>query len=257
MSRFGYNLVFACGIALIALATYLALTGKDSTAFVVAGAVLVAFGSTAGLIASIKMPGNFELVFKEQALANALESVKLAMTANAVDSSESSESAEVATEEAVAALSTAAAAFRGEALVPSAPLTIPTPVRSRLREAEEWVMRLEQQAGRNPTPVERGEPGDLASPPRRIEIKMMPRSVPWITLTHQEFEASRSDPNFWIYLAEPQDPPSADRDPFLIRAIGGKALQDLLATARERREYLLPVRSLQVQGAPGVLPDGE
>ncbi len=74
------------------------------------------------------------------------------------------------------------------------------------RIAIEHVMQLEREAGREPEDVHlRGVPYDIASPPRKIEVKAVSgsaRGAP-IPLEQRQFQAALDDPdNYYVYVVD-------------------------------------------------------
>ena len=74
------------------------------------------------------------------------------------------------------------------------------------RIAIEHVMQLERDAGREPVDVHsRGVPYDIASPPRKIEVKAVSgsaRGAP-IPLEQRQFQAALDDPdNYYVYVVD-------------------------------------------------------
>jgi hypothetical protein len=74
------------------------------------------------------------------------------------------------------------------------------------RIAIELVMQLERDAGREPVDVHnRGTPYDIASPPRKIEVKAVSgsaRGAP-VPLEQRQFQAALDDPeNYYVYVVD-------------------------------------------------------
>ncbi|OBJ53408.1 DUF3883 domain-containing protein [Mycobacterium sp. 1423905.2] len=106
------------------------------------------------------------------------------------------------------------------------------------RIAIEYVMALERAAGRRPEDVHlQGEPYDIASPPRKIEVKAFGGSARGaaIPLEDRQFQAAREDPdNYYVYVV---DNVAREQNATEIRVLHGRALQDLLDRARPHITY--------------------
>jgi hypothetical protein len=120
--------------------------------------------------------------------------------------------------------------------------------------AIEWVIELERQAGRPASDRRsvRDVPGDIESPPRIIEVKAVGGDARGADLPLEvaQVKRARTDPNFYLYLVDriAQGNP-AD---FRLKVFGGEQLTRLLARARERRFFELPVPVVEFDSAPGV-----
>ncbi len=71
--------------------------------------------------------------------------------------------------------------------------------------AIEWVMGLGRGAGREPRDVRyAGAPGDIASPPRVIEVKAFGKSNRGydLWLETRQIEEARTNPDFYVYVVE-------------------------------------------------------
>jgi hypothetical protein len=116
-----------------------------------------------------------------------------------------------------------------------------------------WVLLLERRAGRSPVDrrQERTFPADIESPPRIIEVKAVGGDARGADLPLEvaQVERGRTDPNFYLYLVDRV----AQGDPakFRLKVFGGEQLARLLARARERRFYELPVPVAEFDEAPG------
>lgn len=116
-----------------------------------------------------------------------------------------------------------------------------------------WVIELERLAGREAHDRRslRGFPGDIESPPRVIEVKAVGGDARGADLPLEvtQVERGRVDPNFYLYLIDrvAQGNPAQ----FRLKVFGGEQLARLLARARERRFYELPVPVAEFDAAPG------
>lgn len=112
------------------------------------------------------------------------------------------------------------------------------------RIAIQYVMELERAAGRRPEDVHlRGVPYDIASPPRKIEVKAFSgtargKAVP---LEHRQFQAANEDPdNYYLYVVDNV----ANRDQKIgVRVIHGKSLRTLLDRCRPSTTYWPTLRT--------------
>lgn len=116
-----------------------------------------------------------------------------------------------------------------------------------------WVIEQERQAGREAHDRRslRSFPGDIDSPPRIIEVKAVGGDARGADLPLEvtQVERGRDDPNFYLYLVDR----IAQGNPghFRLKIFGGEQLARLLARARERRFYELPVPVAEFDAAPG------
>lgn len=87
----------------------------------------------------------------------------------------------------------------------------------------------------------RGAPADLESGGRVIEVKAVGGLLRGygLPLETRQVEEARANPNFYIYIVE--NVAQGDPAKFDLRVLGGEQLQRLLANARERRYYEVPV----------------
>lgn len=121
--------------------------------------------------------------------------------------------------------------------------------------AVQWVLSLERSAGRNSidTRYIAQAPGDLDSPPRTIEIKAFGTSSRgsdlWMEVA--QVEEARRNPNFYIYIVE--NVRQGDPSKFTIKVLGGELLAQLLAKAKERRYYSVPLPVKVYASAPNSL----
>jgi hypothetical protein len=117
-----------------------------------------------------------------------------------------------------------------------------------------WVMRLEEAAGRRPVDCRQRPryPGDIASPPRVIEVKAYGKSNRgmFLWLEVAQVEAARADPNFCLYIVE--NVAQGDPEKFSLKVLRGERLAALLERAKERRYFEVPWPVAAYDGAPGV-----
>jgi hypothetical protein len=117
-----------------------------------------------------------------------------------------------------------------------------------------WVIEKEREAGREAHDRRsvRGFPGDIESLPRVIEIKAVGGDARGADLPLEvaQVERGRTDPNFYLYLVDrvTQGNPAL----FRLKIFGGEQLSRMLARARERRFYELPVPVAEFDSAPGL-----
>jgi len=118
--------------------------------------------------------------------------------------------------------------------------------------AVEWVLGLERSAGRTPIDARarRGFAGDIESPPRVIEVKSFGRSArgEFLWLETSQVEEGRRNPDFHVYLVE--EVAQGDPAGFTLKVFGGERLGRLLARARERRYFEVPLPVAEYDGAP-------
>jgi uncharacterized protein DUF3883 len=106
-----------------------------------------------------------------------------------------------------------------------------------------FVMEYERRALREPRDTRyRGAPADIESSDRVIEVKAAARSVRtsgFLFLEARQIDEARRNPNFHIYVVEnvAQGDPAA----FELRILGGDQLRRLVARAKERRYFEVPV----------------
>jgi hypothetical protein len=101
------------------------------------------------------------------------------------------------------------------------------------RIAIEHVMGLERAAGRQPRDVHTDHrfAYDIASPPRKIEVKAFggsARGAP-VPLEERQAQAAREDPeNFYVYVV---DNVAREESPIAVRVLHGQALREMLDRA--------------------------
>lgn len=116
-----------------------------------------------------------------------------------------------------------------------------------------YVMEREREAGREPTDTRYiGAPADIESPPRLIEVKavgkLTGRGDGFMWLETRQVETARDNPNFYVYLVE--NVRQGDPALFTLRVFGGGQLQRLLARAKERRYFEVPLPVREYDSAP-------
>jgi hypothetical protein len=116
-----------------------------------------------------------------------------------------------------------------------------------------YVMDKERAAGREPNDTRYvGKPADVESPPRLIEVKAVgkpsARSDGFMWLETRQVETARDNPNFYGYLVE--NVRQGDPALFTLRVFGDDQLQRLLARAKERRYYEVPLPVTDYESAP-------
>lgn len=119
--------------------------------------------------------------------------------------------------------------------------------------AIEWVLDLEQKAGRRPEDrrYEARFPGDISSPPRVIEVKAAGRwvrSEGFLWLETVQVEEGRSNPDFFVYLVE--NVRQGDPSQFELRVLEGDRLKRLLERAREKHYFEVPLPVAEYDGTP-------
>lgn len=106
-----------------------------------------------------------------------------------------------------------------------------------------FVVDYERRAGRNPRDSRyRGAAADLESSGRVIEVKAAARSVRssgFLLLESRQVDEATQNENFYVYLVEN----AAQGDPrhFQLRILGGDLLRRLVARAKERRYFEVPL----------------
>ena len=106
-----------------------------------------------------------------------------------------------------------------------------------------WVMELERRAGRQPQDSRyRGATADIESAPRVIEVKAVGKEScrgEFLWLETRQVEAARENRDFYVYVVE--NVAKGEPERFRLKVYGGEQLQRLLANAKERRYYEVPV----------------
>lgn len=119
-----------------------------------------------------------------------------------------------------------------------------------------WVIEVERAAGREPRDTRgSGAPADIESLPRLIEVKAVGkqscRSDGFLWLETRQVEEARSNPDFYIYIVE--NVRQGDPEHFRLRVLGGDQLQRLIARAREKRYFELPIPVAEYDAASSVV----
>ncbi len=129
------------------------------------------------------------------------------------------------------------------------PLTSP---KAKEDAAVAWVIQLERQAGREPRDTRyRGAPADIESGDRIIEVKAFGKHARgeflWLE-TRQVQEAHAQPDRFFLYVVENV----AQGDPvrFTLKIFGGEQLRRLLAWAKERHYFEVPLPVREYDSAP-------
>lgn len=117
-----------------------------------------------------------------------------------------------------------------------------------------YVLGLEREAGR--TPVDRRHEAafaaDIWSPPRTIEIKAvgMNQRGWFVPLELRQFEAAMADSDFYLYVVD--NIRQADPSAFRLKVFSGERLLRLLAKAKKREYYEMPIPVGEFDSAPGL-----
>jgi hypothetical protein len=118
------------------------------------------------------------------------------------------------------------------------------------RIALQRVMALERAAGREPVDVHlQGDPFDVRSDPRKIEVKAFggsARSVP-LPLEHRQVDAWRADPeNFYVYVV---DNVRAGADAMTVRVLHGEVLAGMVTRTQPVATYWPTLRAAEYDTA--------
>ncbi len=100
------------------------------------------------------------------------------------------------------------------------------------------VIAREHAAGRQAVDVRyRGEPADIRSPPRHIEVKAYGTTVRGYELWLEagQVEEARQNPEFYVYVVE--NVRQGDHRSFTLKVLGSPHLQQLLQRAKEQHDY--------------------
>ena len=115
-----------------------------------------------------------------------------------------------------------------------------------------FVIEHEQRAGRQPNDTRyRGAPADLESGGRVIEVKAAGRSVRssgFLMLEERQVKEAKENPNFYVYVVE--NIAQGDPAKFELRVIGGETLQRLIAGAKQRRYFEVPLPAKEHERLP-------
>lgn len=116
-----------------------------------------------------------------------------------------------------------------------------------------YVIDLERRAGREPIDrrYETAFAGDVWSPPRTIEVKAVGKDQRgwFVPIEPRQYDAARSDPHFYLYVVDKvrQGDPAA----FRLKVFGGEQLKRLVAKAKRREYYEMPIPVAEFDSAPG------
>jgi len=118
------------------------------------------------------------------------------------------------------------------------------------RIALDLVMQLERAAGRNPLDVHTtGEPFDIRSDPRKIEVKASGGSArgAQVPLEHRQVKEWQKDPeNFYVYVV---DNVRGGVDAMTVRVLHGKLLAAMIERATPVKTYWPTLRAAEYDGA--------
>jgi hypothetical protein len=116
-----------------------------------------------------------------------------------------------------------------------------------------WVMELERSAGRSPIDrrYEAAYPGDIDSPPRAIEVKAVGGNQRgwFVPLEEAQYLEAGRNPDFWLYVVD--NVRQGDPALFRLKVFGGASLAKLLANAKLRRYYEVPIPVAVFDAAAG------
>lgn len=116
-----------------------------------------------------------------------------------------------------------------------------------------FVMDLERAAGRTPTDrrYEAAFAADIESLPRIIEVKAVGGSQRgwFLWLEVVQVDEARRNANFYVYVVD--NVRQGDPIKFGLKVLGGERLAHLLAKAKEKRYYEVPVPVAEYDSAPG------
>lgn len=116
-----------------------------------------------------------------------------------------------------------------------------------------FVLDLERQAGRSPIDrrYEKAFAADIESLPRIIEVKAVGGSQRgwFLPLEVPQVNEARSNSNFFVYIVD--NVRQGNPAKFGLKVLGGERLARLLAKAKERRYFEVPVPVGEYDGAPG------
>lgn len=141
-------------------------------------------------------------------------------------------------------------------MVEELPLDVAPLVGNKATEAAAiaFVMDLERGAGRNPIDrrYEATFAADIESLPRVIEVKAVGGSQRgwFLWLEVVQVEEARRNPDFYVYVVD--NVRQGDPARFGLKVLGGERLERLLARAKEKRYYEVPVPVAEYDSAPGL-----
>jgi hypothetical protein len=116
-----------------------------------------------------------------------------------------------------------------------------------------FVIDLERAAGRHPVDrrYEAAFPADIESLPRIIEVKAVGRrqrgSFLWLEVV--QVEETRHNPDFYVYVVD--NVIQGDPAKFGLKVLGGERLARLIAKAKEKRYFEVPMPVAEYDTAPG------
>lgn len=118
------------------------------------------------------------------------------------------------------------------------------------RLALERVVELERAAGREPVDTHlSGEPYDIDSPPRKIEVKAYGGSADGagLPLEKRQVDEALSDPeNFYVYVV---DNIRGGRDAMTVRAIHGEMLAEMINRSTPKQTWWPTLRRAEYAAA--------
>lgn len=118
--------------------------------------------------------------------------------------------------------------------------------------AMSWVMERERAAGREPIDRRHSAayPGDIESGDRIIEVKAFGAVArgSFLWLEAVQVEEARRNAAFWVYIVD--NVRQGDPAKFGIRALGGEQLARVIAKAREKRYFEVPLPVGEYDRAP-------
>jgi hypothetical protein len=113
-----------------------------------------------------------------------------------------------------------------------------------------FVMKCERAAGREPRDTRHaGAAADIESGDRVIEVKAFSkylRGSGFVPLEVRQVDEARRNANFYLYLVE--NVGQGDSAKFELRVVAGETLRRLLAKAKERRYFEMPLPSREYAG---------
>lgn len=116
-----------------------------------------------------------------------------------------------------------------------------------------FVMDLERGAGRSPVDrrYEAAFAADIESLPRIIEVKAVGGSQRgwFLPLEIPQLNEARTNPTFFVYIVD--NVRQGDPATFGLKILGGQRLARLIAKAKERRYFEVPVPVAEYDTAPG------
>jgi len=249
----GYALILGFGLTMVVASVVLMAADRDANFLVAGGTLLLLFGAIAGRLSHLKLgKEGLEADLTGEVVARELRRAEAAVERSDEGEADGDSAVDTAKvlESAAAVVSAQSPHEKEQRLQQLRRVTSP---HERMRDAMQWVVTLETAAGRVPTEASSLDVADLSSPPRTIEIKAVRGGqpvMPFLRFTESEVEAARRDPEFYLYVVEDSELAGPER--FSLKVFGGELLQSLLASARRRVWYDVPIRSDAYRRAPGV-----